>query len=73
MRGRGFSEQDRRGDPDVAVINETLAARFGGRDPVGERIRLLRVPNSCPMISSTLFVPASAAGTKDVEYTRCGL
>jgi putative ABC transport system permease protein len=38
LRGRDFTEQDRRDMPLVAVINETLARQyFPGRDPVGQR------------------------------------
>ena len=38
LRGRDFTEQDRRDTPLVAVINETLARQyFPGRDLVGQR------------------------------------
>ena len=38
-RGRYFTEQDQRGGPGVAIINETLAARyFPDEDPIGRRI-----------------------------------
>ena len=38
LRGRDFTEQDRRDTPLVAVINETLARQyFPGRDPIGQR------------------------------------
>jgi predicted permease len=40
-RGRGFSDADREGAPPVAVVNEALVQKiFGGRDPIGEQIRL---------------------------------
>jgi putative ABC transport system permease protein len=38
-QGRYFTEQDQRGGPGVAIINETLAARsFPDEDPIGQRI-----------------------------------
>jgi putative ABC transport system permease protein len=38
LRGRDFTDQDRRDTPLVAVINETLARQyFRGRDPIGQR------------------------------------
>jgi putative ABC transport system permease protein len=38
-KGRYFTDQDRRGEPGVAIINETLAARyFSDEDPIGKRI-----------------------------------
>jgi macrolide transport system ATP-binding/permease protein len=39
-RGRDFTAQDRRGSPQIAVINETLARKlFPHEDPVGKRFR----------------------------------
>jgi len=39
-RGRDFTNQDRRGNPPVAVINETMARKlFPGEDPIGKRFR----------------------------------
>jgi putative ABC transport system permease protein len=62
VRGRAFSEQDRRGDPEVAVINETLAARFGGRDPIGERIRLLETGGEFEIVGVVADVAPFEAG-----------
>ena len=40
VRGRAFSEADRRGTPDVAIINQTLAERiWPGEDAVGKTFR----------------------------------
>ena len=40
VRGRDFTAQDRRGNPPIAVINETLAHKlFPNEDPVGKRFR----------------------------------
>jgi putative ABC transport system permease protein len=41
LLGRDFSETDRAGVPDVAVINEALAREyFPAEDPIGKRIRI---------------------------------
>ncbi|HTV22422.1 MAG TPA: ABC transporter permease [Polyangiaceae bacterium] len=41
LRGRGFSSSDSSDAPRVAVVNETMARdEFGGRDALGQRIRL---------------------------------
>ncbi len=41
VRGRGFTEADRRGAPEVAVVSEDVAARtWPGDDPIGKRIKL---------------------------------
>jgi predicted permease len=43
-RGRGFSASDREGAPQVAVVNESFAARFWpGGDPLGKRLAFSRV------------------------------
>ena len=40
VRGRGITEQDRRGAPDIVVVNEAFARRFWpGQDPIGQRLR----------------------------------
>ncbi|HEX7236254.1 MAG TPA: FtsX-like permease family protein, partial [Gammaproteobacteria bacterium] len=39
VRGRGFAPTDREGAPQVAVVNETFAARYWpGQDPIGKRL-----------------------------------
>ncbi len=41
LRGRAFTEQDREGAPQVAIINETLARRFWPQEnPLGKRLNL---------------------------------
>lgn len=41
VRGRGFTDQDRKGTPGVAIINEAMARRFfPGQDPVGKTLSL---------------------------------
>jgi len=40
LRGRGITEQDRSGAPDIVVVNEAFARRFWpGQDPIGKRLR----------------------------------
>ncbi|MGH9481696.1 MAG: ABC transporter permease, partial [Terriglobales bacterium] len=39
LRGRDFSDQDRHGSPEVAIVNQAFARQFlAGRDPLGVRI-----------------------------------
>jgi predicted permease len=39
LKGRGFTQQDRAGAPDVTIINEAMARRhFPDEDPIGKRI-----------------------------------
>ena len=40
LRGRGFLAADRMDTPHVAVVNDALARRYSGRDPIGKRFRL---------------------------------
>jgi predicted permease len=43
VRGRGFTDQDTETAPRVAIINETMAARYWpGHDPIGRRFRTER-------------------------------
>ncbi len=38
LRGRGLTDQDRKGSPPVALINETMARRYWpGEDPIGKQ------------------------------------
>ena len=39
VKGRGLTEQDRKGTLPVTVISQAMVDRyFGGKDPIGERI-----------------------------------
>jgi predicted permease len=50
-KGRLFTEQDRRGSPAVAIINEAMArAYWPGEDPIGKQFRFPR-GNASPWIS----------------------
>jgi predicted permease len=43
VRGRPFTEADRQGAPEVAIVSEDVAARtWPGADPIGKRIKLGR-------------------------------
>ena len=43
VRGRGFTEADRKGAPDVAIVSEDVAARtWPGEDPLGKRVKFGR-------------------------------
>ena len=43
-KGRGLTNQDAKGSPPVAVINETMAKRyFKGQDPVGQRVLIQEI------------------------------
>ncbi len=47
ISGRLFSETDRRGAPDVVLINQELARRyFHDENPIGKRVAFDRVPDS---------------------------
>jgi predicted permease len=51
VRGRMFTDDDGPGDPDVAVINETMARQwFADRDPVGRRVNLVDSGHSIEII-----------------------
>ena len=40
LRGRGFTDADREGSPDVAVVTQSIAKRFWpGEDPIGKLVR----------------------------------
>ncbi len=40
LRGRGFTDADRQGAPNVAIVSEDVAARtWPGEDPIGRRIK----------------------------------
>jgi putative ABC transport system permease protein len=40
LAGRDFTENDGRGGPLVALINESAIKEFGGKNPIGEKINL---------------------------------
>ncbi len=46
LRGRFFTKEDSPSNPDVAIISETLAARyFSNQDPIGKQMRFGFPPN----------------------------
>jgi putative ABC transport system permease protein len=49
LRGRGFTDSDREGAPQVALVNATVAQRlFAGADPVGRRFTFGRLQAGRP-------------------------
>ena len=52
LRGRGFTDADMARDaPEVAIVNETFAKRFGlGDDPIGKRLSFNRAPPNVEII-----------------------
>jgi len=60
LAGREFEESDRKGSPEVAILNENLARRlFGDQGPVG---RTFRYPD--PTMSAPITVVGVAANSK---------
>jgi predicted permease len=51
LRGRGFTDQDRRQEPAVALIGEVMARRvFGERDPLGQCLMVGRATGCAEII-----------------------
>jgi len=58
-KGRGFRVDDR-GAPSVAIVNETMAARFWpGQDPIGKTIRIFRFVTGYKIPSVVIGVAAN--------------
>jgi predicted permease len=63
VRGRAFTNDDRRGRPQVVVISEAAAQQFfPGRDPIGLRITLPEVVDGDPETAEIVGI------VKDVTY-----
>jgi putative ABC transport system permease protein len=57
VRGRGFTNDDRRGRPPVVVISQAAARRFfADRDPIGLRITLPEVVEGDPEIAEIVGI-----------------
>ena len=68
LLGRDFSETDRAGMPDVAVINEALAREyFPAEDPIGKRIRIGALNPRDPT-APWLIVIGVISNTRSVRY-----
>jgi putative ABC transport system permease protein len=64
MRGRLLGPEDVPGAPQVILVNESFAARFAGRDPIGERVRI------GPYVGRADLPPATIVGVVgDVRHT----
>jgi putative ABC transport system permease protein len=53
LAGRDFSENDGRGGPLVALINESAIKEFGGKNPIGEKINLGNEATVVGIVSDT--------------------
>jgi putative ABC transport system permease protein len=64
VRGRVLGPEDVRDAPQAVLVNESFAARFGGRDPVGQRVRI------GPYAGRPEMPPATIVGVVgDVRHT----
>lgn len=82
LRGRPFTDADRAGAPRVAIVNPVLAAKFlGGREPIGERLRIrnqdweiVGVAEDAPVNrlhespAPFLYVPFAQAPSEDATF-----
>jgi predicted permease len=67
LRGRGFTESDRRGGQKVVVLNQTYARQlFGDADPIGHRIGYKIAPEDRE------FVVVGVVGDTKVDGLRTG-
>jgi putative ABC transport system permease protein len=53
LAGRDFTENDGRGGPLVALINESAIKEFGGKNPIGEKINLGNEATVVGIVSDT--------------------
>jgi predicted permease len=62
VRGRDFTDADREGAPEVAIVSQTMAARsWPGQDPLGKRLRL--GPGNVEVVGVARDVQDRAIGT----------
>jgi putative ABC transport system permease protein len=63
VAGRGFTDRDTADTSPVCIVNEAFVRRvLGGRNPIGMRIALQRVPQMKPMIKEIVGVARSTSG-----------
>lgn len=55
VAGREFGVADVNGPPGPLIVNETLAKRWGGRSPVGERLGVLKAAKTRPDFGQPLI------------------
>jgi predicted permease len=61
VRGRGFTEADDTNGPPTVVISETLARKFwGGRDPMGQIVRLTKFNHGLDLDARVIGVAVDA-------------
>ena len=62
--GRFFSDADREGTPQVAIVNETMARRyFPGVDPIGRRLRQKNGTTPVEIVGVVADIPPFLPGT----------
>jgi putative ABC transport system permease protein len=63
VAGRGFTERDTAGAPDVAIVNEAFVRLvLGRRNPVGMRIEMQRTPEMEPTVREIVGVARQTSG-----------
>jgi predicted permease len=71
LRGRDFTDADREGTADTALINEALARKaFPGADAVGRRIRIGSLSDKTPNDEPWLTVVGVVGNTCSMAYNR---
>ena len=72
LRGRGFTEADRKGAPEVAIVSEDVAARtWPGQDAVGKRLKFGGLESPDPW--RTVVGVARPTRYRDLRATRATL
>ncbi len=69
VRGRAFTDQDREGSLPVAMIDETMAAKFWpGEDPIGKRVTFERMSNDSHAPTSPPFYRTVVGVTRNLRH-----
>jgi predicted permease len=61
LRGRGFTEADDKDGPPTLIVSETMAKKFwGGRDPIGQTVRLTQFQKGADLDALVIGVAMDA-------------